>query len=354
MIDVTYVKQNSDLPSLAGTLTTLTRESAKEYSGSCPKCGGDDRFRVQSDRWACRQCSPRWGDAINLMQFAHDVDFKTAAAMLGDENFSSPVKQSQPIASSKATKPKPFDAGFWRPKIESAQSRLFDETDTAQAARDYLAGRGLTIDTWKAYRLGYDKLSVGNRGEFAPAITLPWIVADELIGFSVRYIDKQHKAKIGNFNGRLYGGWLLSDHYRTCVIVEGEINAMSIYQVAGQTELDVLSLGSESARLSPMAVDRIAKYDHVICWADEQSTAERWASHFNGQYFKRGYAFSTGKQDANELLQAGKLGGVLSALRLRIARQTRSENLLDADLQRGADSLLGLDDDTVAMLESLE
>src|SRR5262245_57835573 len=57
-IDTDRIKQTADLRELAARSTVLRKESSRELSGPCPKCGGDDRFHVKADWWQCRQCYP--------------------------------------------------------------------------------------------------------------------------------------------------------------------------------------------------------------------------------------------------------------------------------------------------------
>ena len=72
------------------------------------------------------------------------------------------------------------------------------------------------------------------------------------------------------FSGLLFGGQAqpLLHKARTLLITEGEINAMSIWQVAHESRLDVLSVGSESARLTPAMLQIAQQYGQVLIWAD--------------------------------------------------------------------------------------
>jgi hypothetical protein len=54
-----------------------------ERCGPCPKCGGDDRFSINTQKgvWNCRNCS-KGGDVIALVQHLDGVDFITACETL--------------------------------------------------------------------------------------------------------------------------------------------------------------------------------------------------------------------------------------------------------------------------------
>jgi Protein of unknown function (DUF3631)/CHC2 zinc finger len=59
---------------------------AVERVGPCPKCGGEDRFAINTKKgvWNCRGCGVG-GDVIELVQHLDGVDFKTACATLTGE-----------------------------------------------------------------------------------------------------------------------------------------------------------------------------------------------------------------------------------------------------------------------------
>ena len=57
-----------------------------ERCGPCPKCGGEDRFSINTVKqiFNCRGCGVG-GDVINLVQHLDGVDFNTARATLASE-----------------------------------------------------------------------------------------------------------------------------------------------------------------------------------------------------------------------------------------------------------------------------
>jgi phage/plasmid primase-like uncharacterized protein len=64
----------------------LRRGKANERIGRCPKCGGDDRFRVNVKKktWSCNRCG-KAGGAIDLVMHARDLAFRQAVAFLAAE-----------------------------------------------------------------------------------------------------------------------------------------------------------------------------------------------------------------------------------------------------------------------------
>jgi DNA primase len=73
----------------------LTKQG-KELVGSCPNCGGDDRFAVHlTDQvFNCRGCSKGGKGAISFVQFLDGCDFKSAVGIITGEK--PPPKEKTP------------------------------------------------------------------------------------------------------------------------------------------------------------------------------------------------------------------------------------------------------------------
>jgi hypothetical protein len=58
----------------------------KNKAGPCPKCGGTDRFAINTEKrlFNCRHCM-QGGDVIDLIRFLYDVDFAEACEILAGE-----------------------------------------------------------------------------------------------------------------------------------------------------------------------------------------------------------------------------------------------------------------------------
>lgn len=366
MIDTTQIKERASLIDIAAGVTQLQRESSLEFSGPCPKCGGDDRFHVREDWFFCRQCHPKRGDAIEFMQWWQGLSFKDACeALVGGSLPTVGILPPRPVSQVRS-KPKRFNAAYWRRRADAAHADLM-ESPAARAARDYLASRGLEPHTWLAYGLGFDPAVPlpGTKGkQKEPAISMPWLVGGQLAAVRYRFLEmheyidadgKERKTKQtsrGNFSGRMFGGQLLprcAEDLRTLVVCEGEINAMSIWQVAKDTRLDVLSLGSESQRITDVMARAISKYRTVISWLD-QTPYVKGAMGLLPEAFG---VTSPDGQDANDLLQAGQLGGFLSASRRRAARNNYEREALLWDLWDAGNMLQGVDGGTADIMQRL-
>jgi hypothetical protein len=87
------------LPRLETTVPNLFSKTASEMAGPCPKCGGKDRFIINTadQRFWCRQC--KWhGDVIDYNCFDEGLDLKglMQAYGVGGKNGSKPPTGGQP------------------------------------------------------------------------------------------------------------------------------------------------------------------------------------------------------------------------------------------------------------------
>jgi Toprim domain/CHC2 zinc finger len=66
---------------------TLKRVNASELAGPCPRCGGTDRFSINTKLqvWNCRGCVKGGGDAISLLSHVRALGFREAVEDLTGE-----------------------------------------------------------------------------------------------------------------------------------------------------------------------------------------------------------------------------------------------------------------------------
>lgn len=363
----------ANILSLAERRSELRKVAAAEYAGPCPKCGGTDRLHL-NDRagwWFCRQCHPSMGDSIEFVRWLDPgLSFAEAVQRLaGGASIDAP-----PVLRAPERKPAPQkQTDDWRQNAERLVADAHEQlwSGGAEQAQQYLLGRGLEPATWMAYGLGYraDAPLPGTKGkQRAPAIVLPWR-SKSLGVYAIRYrfltiqkyedadgTERSEKlvAETGSqFAGRLFGGQVLPgfvslplaedeqpiEGRRWLLIVEGEINAASCWQMAHETALDVLSLGSESAKLTPAAVQFAQRYGRVLVWADKIEVAQGLMAALPGAY---GIS-SPGGKDANDLLRSGHLGGFLALVRANAAQDKSQIEALLWAMWDGANTLNGLD-----------
>lgn len=371
----------ADLIELAGRHIDLTNESAASKCGPCPKCQGEDRFWIRDNRYTCRGCGIN-GDSIDFVRMVTGCDFMEAVAQLTGWNRTGERQIAQAIPTKRVAANKPVAAPnteWQREKTKLADEgahRLFTDPQ-AEPGREYLLGRSIEPHAWQRFHLGYranvplpgtwnaDKKQYTLPGK--PAIALPWYRNGKVWAIRYRFLEaqtyidaqgKQRKEKQvaqpgSHFAGGLYGGHALPEYtglkvehsegkraeaLRTLVICEGELNAISIWQVAEPWGWDVLSLGSESQKLSQPMIDYAKTFGRVLVWMDRESIVKDLMS----LLLPLGFGVSSphrddgGKLDANDLLQQGLLGGFLASMRLKSCKSTTERqrflfDLWDAD-----------------------
>jgi hypothetical protein len=356
---------------LARQVTTLHRESSQEWAGPCPKCGGDDRFHCTTEWFFCRQCHPERGDSIEYRHCYHGDRFKEAVERL--TNGGIPTATTAQRRAEPQPKRKAGQTDQWRHEAAQIHARAKELLwgKEGAPARAYLEGRGLVDPkVWERFELGYRPdtplANTRRQPQYAPAIAMPWMPGGKLCAVRYRYLQVQHYTDDNGDNrteklwsqpgsttsGRLFGGQLLfgcAERFRTLVLVEGELNAMSIWQASYETGIDVLSIGSQSASLPAKMIEYAQRYSRVMVWADEEGPARKLMGMIPGAIPIK----SPGGKDANDLLGSGLLGGFLAMKRENnVKSQDELEGLLWA-LFDAAMLPAGIDSGSAAVLRRI-
>lgn len=391
--------KRADVRVLAERYTTLRKAAGeKELEGPCPHCGGDDRLHCQAGWFFCRSCHEKRGDAIEFMRWVNPgLSFADAVQALAGSQVLPAVATRRKPEERRQTEQQPAD---WRARAARIATEAHDRlwAPEGEIGQAYLLNRGIEPHAWHVFGLGFrpDAPLPGTKRErTAPAIVLPWR-SGAGVHFALRYrfLEEQHYTDLegrerreklvaeykSDFAGKLFGGQALPDFVRLpptegrapiesrrCLcIVEGEINAVSIWQAANETNLDVVSLGSESARLSDAAIEFAKRYGLVLIWADRAEVAQHIMQALPGAYGVRSLSRKDAegrellgdngkplKIDANDMLRAGKLGGFLALARADAAQsEYELERLLWA-LWDAAGGIQGVDDGTAQVCAHL-
>lgn len=320
-IDTQRIKETVDLRDLADRYTTLRRESASELAGPCPKCGGADRFHVQRGWFFCRQCHPKHGDAIELVQWMGLAsDFRSACEVLSAGSL--PVTPGQT-----KRKPERQAAPAERPEnwqqeaqklVKNTEKLLIGSGLSVQAE---LERRGLTAQTCSAWRLGAVMQWHRRLKKRVPAIVVPWLEPDgetvQAVQFRFVGVTKE-EGRFSQLKGgdrRLFGLHGLRGQ-PVLIVCEGELNALSIWQE--KPGVDVLSFGPEDNAKSEDALENLSglagDYQHVIVWADKPEIAKAVQAALPGAFGFRSPVENGEKVDANDWLQRGQLNWLLTGL----------------------------------------
>ena len=321
-IDTEAIKGGVDLRDLAGGRVELRPETSggREQSGPCPKCGGDDRLHVTADWFMCRQCHPKRGDALEFVQWLGlAADFRAACeylagpALIPAPGPAGPTVKRTPAAKSKAAS---WQDAAWqsdaRAILTQAQAALAGPEGAA--GRDYLTARGLTPATWRAWGLGYtsaawDPKLTARRA----AIVIPW-QRDKITALKYRFLTVpdgglRYSSK-GGGQCLAFGLGLAGEHFSTLWLLEGELNALALWQAlhdGRRVNFDVVSFGAESGALTPTVTAWAKRYQQVIVWADDPGKAAAATAAIPGAFGLRSPLHDGHKLDANDLLRLGKL-----------------------------------------------
>lgn len=235
-IDTKLINQQVDLLALAGRYTHLRRKAntgGGEYSGACPFCAGNDRFSVQPNNhiWMCRNCAPKWQDAISFGQrlWPGETFVQVCMKLTGKDLPAMSAKAVTPTSAHEVLPPYKAPGAEWQEKamtlIEQYEKALWGEGGTV--ALDYLRGRGLQDDTIKHFRLGYRA--------FPRGVSIPCVVKDRIWYLKYRQLQSRSSKYIcepGSRPAALFNADEIVPGY--CgLAVEGEFDTMLAWQEFG-------------------------------------------------------------------------------------------------------------------------
>ncbi len=363
MIERAEQAKRVDLVALAGQYTNLSGNRG-EVCGPCPKCGGTDRFHVKGSLWFCRQCAPAeqtgWHDSIHFARWLKGLDYAGAITFLtGYFPEPAPVARQKPVEA-----PQKGQDARW---VQSA-TRIVSEASrvlSASPGASYLSGRGLNPETWKRFNLGYraDTPIPGTEGKMrAPAIVMPWYGRTGVVGIRYRFLQSHSGIKQTAMYDSVFKGMFgkqAIDKYpssiNTLVICEGEINAMSIWQVTQGWGWSVLSLGSQDTHMPAAAVEYAKQFGRVLVWMDMREKLARIMHEFDGLAYGFASPLVGGeKADANKLLQMGRLQALLMGCRQRAAQDEKEKERAYWDVWEAVNmDGFALDDQAQSQFEQL-
>lgn len=221
---------------------------------------------------------------LDLVAKCHGVSVSEAVTILTGNGLS-PARPLFVADSSHCAASKGGGKKFNRRKAEASLRRAQAEF-AGSPGSEYTTLRGLNEETAKVFGIGYNparpwKDHETGKSHDRPAILLPWYdELGELSGIQYRFLDDRgHDARFGREVGSrclVFGRQQLQGPERAenLILVEGEINALSLWQVFAPFGYDVLSVGSQSNHKGVSEMIPLAKrYQRIAVWFDEASTA---------------------------------------------------------------------------------
>ncbi len=275
-------------------LKRVARTHGGEYAGSCPFCGGDDRFRVWPEhpdgrgQWWCRRCE-RGGDAVDYVRARRNLDFVDACEWLGldlpgrkQQQRRSSSRTGQTARTDSRSEEEPplrtpaLDRDHqivdgappteeWRGTALKAMAQCEAALWSASGAkaRAWLNARGLIEATCRAWRLGYHSKDDRIGDLYVPrGIVIPCFFAESLWYVKVRRpvppLPKPKYWQVGGSKLTLFGLDKLAGRPEI-VICEGELDALLLRQIAGDL-VDVIAVAGAAQRPNAQTLLRLAEY----------------------------------------------------------------------------------------------
>jgi DNA primase len=317
-------------------LKRVSSTNGGEYAGPCPWCGGNDRFRVWPHRdnpgYWCRQCQ-RTGNAVQYIMDRDGVSAQEALSRLGI------ASHGQRRPSPRLSRPLPNSGLYsndweatrnpeWQQAAGDFVKRAIDALHAPGVGRrglDYLSRRGLSESVATVYDLGYNPKAYeahwGNSKVHFPAgaLVIPWYESlDEGPGklLKVKYrsvVGKQFGQATGGARG-LYG-WPKFHPGARVVLVESELCALSVWQVASELVVP-LATGSATEGRLVLWVGRLALASQLLLAFDADDAGSEAAQWWQNS-FPEAVKLVPTRHDVNDMLTAGDdiaawLSGALS------------------------------------------
>ncbi len=267
--------------------TPLRRTSAKhggEYSGPCPLCRrGSDRFKVwpRLGRWAClgsasgRAGCDRSGDAVQYLRERDGLSYGDACARLGQTPDPCARRYAPQVLSVGVPTPLTPPSPVWQQRAREWVAFCCEQLAGRQGkgAREWLVRRGLDDLTIEQAGIGYnprDRYDARALWGLPPAdgacarsvwlprgVVLPWTIDGALWRVNVRRPLAPWQSVAGQskyvgpagFANALYGADTLTPG-RPVVLVEGEIDALTVRQAAGDLA-GAVATGATGGRAAP-------------------------------------------------------------------------------------------------------
>ena len=250
-----------------------------EYSGSCPWCGGEDRFSIHPDKnhFVCRKCK-KAGDSISFAMQYHGLVYREACKLLGV----TPQTKPRELLGEGTNNPQLV----WKPRETPLPPKLWQEkaavflfeaykwllSPAGKNRRAWLNDRGISDATIKQARLGWIDRSAGFDSDswgLTPDLDKNglkrqiWIPAGLIIpffldGFPVRLRVRQSKEDVENRFLLVIGSATMyfdyARHINSCpdtakpaLITESELDGWLLYEQLGD-KYQIFASGSASTR----------------------------------------------------------------------------------------------------------
>ncbi|HLA44336.1 MAG TPA: CHC2 zinc finger domain-containing protein, partial [Aggregatilineales bacterium] len=329
-----------ELVSSDTTLKKVANTAGGEWHGSCPFCGGKDRFSVQPHqkphgRWFCRKCTDRGGDALTYVMRRDNLDFKAALRLLRLESGSQayrihrvstplPRIDTPPIVNDLKEDYVALNDVAWQQAAADFHQCCRDNLQSGSGQRgiDYLLGRGLTWEIIEKQALGYNPTDChaqwGAVDVWLPAgIVIPWVLGGKYWNLRIRRLEKNASPKYISPKGIANGLYCEYGHESVPIIIgdivimtEGEFDAM-VAQVHAQAafgeRVKAVATGSAMGSRVFEWVCRINRADRVLLAFDDDLEGDKAATWWREQLGEgKTFRLRPTRHDVTDMALAGE------------------------------------------------
>jgi hypothetical protein len=308
-----------------------------EYAGSCPFCGGNDRFRTWPEqgeygKWWCRQCG-RSGDAIQYLRDYRKMGFREACQYVGKEiTRPTPSLSSRKTAraakeSRATTAPTDLWQGRARRLVEESENWLFQPSTFGLKMLGWLKEcRGLYEETIKKFRLGLvpiDRWEGYEQWGLEPVfkddgtpkkiriplgLTIPLCQDRKIYRIRIRRpkfaLRSERDPRYYLLKGSDTRALVLGQDRDVFVIVESELDAILLFQEAGDL-VGVIALGNAQARPDKEAMAALGNCKLILVALDSDNAGAKEAWQWWTKHFSTARRWPPIAKDPGEMLQQG-------------------------------------------------
>ncbi len=307
---------------IVGKPTNSSRDG-KEWHGSCPKCGGNDRFAFwESGRFSCSIRSSGCGiSGSSPYWYLRDIEgltHRNACEDLGIDldQFEEWQEHKRALPLFMTSDQEPCKKWMDSASAFVYRSERYLWSDKGERALNYLQqGRGLSADTIRNARLGFCPgwysesltswgLSINETLEeteikIPEGIVIPWIVENKIWKLSVRRPSKEYFQVLGSSDA-LYNTDSMQPGM-TVMLVESEIDALSVHQESGGI-IAAVATGGTSKGQSLRWINALKQAPGILIGFDADEAGENGSATWKKK-LPNALRWMTWAHDANQMLQ---------------------------------------------------
>lgn len=283
-----------------------------------PSCGSSDAFTIYSDASG----APKDATCFSCMHWTND-QATLKAALEGD------TKGSIDAYGKSKSKPQ-------QTPVRRTEERLTVEECNVHPIRE-IKDRGLTKETCEKYGV---RIGVDTSDGSTPIYHLYPVFRDEdLVGYKQRFVkDKSFRAIGDTKNPSLFGSNVVNPTGKKLFITEGELDALSLYQILKQnSDIDwnpsVVSLPNGCSSVGNVlseSLDLLDGYEQIVLVFDNDSPGKAAAKEACKILAGKVYTVKYSLKDPNEMLVKGRASELKWAV-LTGARKYQPDGILSGE-----------------------